>query len=86
MTMTKEWTLEWRLRLAILCLVAGYLLFTRPWAQSNPAIAMDHISVSSALLTLAVLRQRTRLWAACGLALGAAFLVIAGAEVARLMH
>ena len=64
MGMAREWNLSWRLRLAIVCCALGYLLFARPWSEPDSSTAMGAYTCSAALLTLALIPGRTRLWVA----------------------
>jgi hypothetical protein len=75
MGMAKEWNLSWRLRLAIVCCALGYLLWAKPWHESNGSIALGAYTCTTALVTLALVPKRTRLWVAVCAALAVPFLI-----------
>ena len=79
--LTREWNLDGRARWLIAALVLGYLLFSRPWSQPDPSVALGPYTCSAALLTLAVLPRHTRRWLAIGLALAVPLLIYVVVDV-----
>lgn len=76
MGIVKLWNLNWRQRAAITCFALCYLIFAKPWSQPNHSVAVDTYSCVAALVTLALVPQRARLWMAIGAALVVALLVM----------
>lgn len=64
MRLTREWNLNWPLRLAIIGLSVAHLLFARPWMEHDPSKEIDAYTCSIATLVLAIVPKRTRLWVA----------------------
>jgi hypothetical protein len=81
MRVIREWNLRWPQRLAIICCAAGYLLFARPWNAPSQSAALGGYTCSAAILTLALIPKRTRLWVAVCAALAVPLLVDIAANV-----
>lgn len=84
MRLAREWNLSWLQRLAIICCAAAYLLFARPWNAPIQSTALGAYTCSAAIVTLALVPRRTRLWVAVCVALAVPLLAYVAADVVHL--
>ncbi len=62
--MAKEWNLIPRHRLLILAFALGFALLEQPWNAASQAKAITSYACVGALVVLALMPRRTRLWVA----------------------
>jgi hypothetical protein len=84
MRKVREWNLNWQLRLSIAGLALAYLIFSKPWNESDQSVATGAYTCSAALLVLALVPRRTRLWVAVLSAIALPFLVDISIDVFHL--